>query len=86
MNDEEIREFKADLGVIKQALEKQGRRLHDLTLSITGDDDKGLVGVVQRQQGQGKRIKTIEYIGSGVLIFLVISNPTFKDLFISILK
>jgi len=86
MSDEEVKELKETLNEIKRLQNDQGRKLHDLTVAITGDDSKGLEGVVQRQKSQGQRIKIIEWLGSGVLIFLIISNEMFRTLFVTLLK
>lgn len=90
MSTGEIEEVKRTLARIQEAqvegTQALQSKIHDLTLAVIGDDPKGIVGVVQRQKSQERRVKVIEWIGGGVLIFLVLSNPTFKDLFLALIK
>ena len=84
--EQEMREFREVLVDLQASQLESNEKLHDLTLAIVGDDEKGIVGVVQRQQKQSQRIRVIEGIGSFVVVFLLISNETFKSIFVSIIK
>jgi hypothetical protein len=89
MNEEEegeMREFKELLAELQAGQQESSAKLHDLTLAIVGDDSKGILGIVQRMQAQQKRVRTVEALGSFVLIFLLVSNETFKNLVVSIIR
>lgn len=79
-------EFKEVLAGLQTGQQESNAKLHDLTLAIVGDDSKGILGIVQRMQAQSKRVRIVEALGSFVLIFLLVSNETFKDLVVSIVR
>jgi hypothetical protein len=89
MNKEEegkMSEFREVLAGLQAGQQESSAKLHDLTLAIVGDDSKGILGIVQRMQAQSKRVRIVEALGSFVLIFLLVSNETFKDLVVSIVR
>jgi len=71
---------------IKVQLDELKQLVHDIKLAISGDEDKGIQGIVQRQRRQEKRLKTVEYTVIGAIVVLAVTNEVARDIVLSLLK
>ncbi len=71
---------------IKVQLDELKQLVHDIKLAISGDEDKGIQGIVQRQRRQEKRLKTVEYTVIGAIVILAVTNEVARDIVLSLLK
>jgi DNA-binding MarR family transcriptional regulator len=71
---------------IKNQLDELKQLVHDIKLAISGDEDKGIQGIVQRQRRQEKRLKTVEYTVIGAIVILAVTNEVARDIVLSLLK
>lgn len=71
---------------IQKQLEDLKNLVHDIKLAISGDDKNGIRGIVQRQAGQEKRLKVIEYGGIGVIVILAVTNDVARDVLLKLIK
>lgn len=71
---------------IKVQLDELKQLVHDIKLAISGDEDKGIQGIVQRQRRQEKRLKTVEYTVIVAIVILAVTNEVARDIVLSLLK
>lgn len=71
---------------IKVQLDELKQLVHAIKLAISGDEDKGIQGIVQRQRRQEKRLKTVEYTVIGAIVILAVTNEVARDIVLSLLK